>query len=325
MFQRNWSFVGVAHKILIVDDDPFIQTVVSGLLTEFGYEAVCASSGTEGLEMLSKERFSCVLLDLYMDDISGLDVLAQARETWDAQTLPILMISAEEDESSVGVALDFGANDYLIKPVDAESLRTKLAGHLPSSSSGSYEIKSVLRQSGDVIVQLAFDPRNQREVELKVTPRAEFEGQILKQISHPNVVVLHDVCLEDTPFLVTESLEGKPMSTLAGSRLVDSLVWIRELLHGLAAVHQQGYAHGAIEPANLMLTPSRQLKLTEFGSARKIESPADVRADLDACLEVLKFWRGEVAPEVEEAFQKAPSAHDLRATLRVHLNRAFVP
>jgi DNA-binding response OmpR family regulator len=322
-FERATNSGPVTNKILIVDDDPFIQTVLSGLLVEFGYAVACASSGTEGLEMLSQERYSGVLLDLYMDDISGLDVLAEAREKWDSETLPILMISAEEDESSVGVALDFGANDFLIKPINAESLRSKLKSHLSATHMGPYKLQSVLRKSDTSTVYQALDLRLQRAVEVKISPRAKAEALVLAQINHPNVVAVYDCCFEDTPFLVSEVLEGKSMSELAGARLVDALIWLRELLLGLAAVHQKGFVHAELQPSSLVLTPSKRVKLIEFGSACAIQDPADVRVDLDACLGLLKFWLGQVSAELEETVRTSSSADSLRAALRPHLNRAF--
>ena len=306
-----------------MDDDPIIMTVLSGILSESGYTVACASGGTEALRMLSQESFSCVLMDLYMDDISGLDVLMEVRQTWDSQTLPILMISSEDDDFSAAVARDFGANDYLKKPIDAESLRSKVQSHLLPTRIGPYEIQSLLRRSGQAAVYRALDVRLLRTVEVKVAPQAESEALILAQIRHPNVVVIYDIGSEPSPFLVTESLDGTPMTALAGARLTEVLGWTRGVLLGLAAVHERGYVHAALKPEHLILSPAGQVTLMDFSSARKIADPGDVRVDLPAGFDLMQFCLGEVSPELEDICRHPPTAPLLHAALRPYLSRAL--
>lgn len=106
----------VAERILVVDDDIGIGECVEMLLTAAGYECDLHHRGQAGLDRLFQKDFDLVITDLKMPDLSGLDIIAAAKEK-DRETPVILMTSFSSVETAIQ-ALRRGANDYIIKPFD---------------------------------------------------------------------------------------------------------------------------------------------------------------------------------------------------------------
>lgn len=104
--------------ILIVEDEADIQQLVSYNLIRSDFHVTCADSGEEAIEYLAKERFDCVLLDIMLPGISGLEVCAQVRKNKEAKngTTPIIMMTAKGEEEDVVTGLENGADDYITKP-----------------------------------------------------------------------------------------------------------------------------------------------------------------------------------------------------------------
>ncbi len=100
-------------KILIVEDDTFLQGLAAGRLQKDGHEVAVASNGTEGTIQAEKRGFDLVLLDLMLPEKSGFDVLRDMRDSGDMT--PVVVFSNMSDEEEIKKALDLGANSYLIK------------------------------------------------------------------------------------------------------------------------------------------------------------------------------------------------------------------
>ena len=107
-------------RILVIDDEADIREGLELLLTSEGYGVELAQNGTEGLQKMETRGYDLVLLDLMMPDISGMDVLEEARKR-DHET-PIFMITAYGSVEAAVQALKLGANDYFSKPWDNEKL-----------------------------------------------------------------------------------------------------------------------------------------------------------------------------------------------------------
>lgn len=114
------------HKLLIVDDEQDIRELLRRMLEIAGYDVIEADRGESALYALAKTQgVEMVLLDWMMPQMSGLDVLTQLRETF--PDLPVLMLSARAEQEDIIRALEFGANDYLLKPVDRDTLLLKIS------------------------------------------------------------------------------------------------------------------------------------------------------------------------------------------------------
>lgn len=130
---------GLTQKILAVDDNPQIQKLVTVNLQARGYTVRVASTGEEALELFKVGDFDLVLLDLILPGISGLDVCLLIRQQSD---VPIVVLSAREDEDLKVRALDAGADDYVTKPFSQKELLARLRAVMRRSSVNASEVKN---------------------------------------------------------------------------------------------------------------------------------------------------------------------------------------
>jgi PAS domain S-box-containing protein len=113
-------------KVLVVDDTAINRLVMSKQLSGLGYECIEATDGEHGLAQLQAHQPDVLLLDLMMPGMDGYMVTEAIRQQETASRLPIIVISALEDEASVVKALEAGADDYLPRPVKRAVLGAKL-------------------------------------------------------------------------------------------------------------------------------------------------------------------------------------------------------
>ena len=100
-------------QILIIEDDRKIQEILTEFLKEYGYEAVSAYDGIEGLDMLQKAEYDLVLLDIMLPKIDGFATLELLRKS---SNIPVIIITATEDEEYQMKGFDLEADDYIVKP-----------------------------------------------------------------------------------------------------------------------------------------------------------------------------------------------------------------
>jgi DNA-binding response OmpR family regulator len=100
-------------RILVVDDDPSVQTALRILLARDGYTVATAGNGKLALEMFAEGKFDLVVLDWMMPEMDGLETCRRLREL---SPIPILMLTARSAESDKVRVLDAGADDYVTKP-----------------------------------------------------------------------------------------------------------------------------------------------------------------------------------------------------------------
>jgi len=109
---------GVRHRLLIVDDVSDNRTLLTRRFERRGFEVVEADSGFAAIELIDKEPFDLVLLDVMMPGIDGIETLRRIRNQKSASVLPVIMVTAKTGTSHIVDALELGANDYVTKPVD---------------------------------------------------------------------------------------------------------------------------------------------------------------------------------------------------------------
>lgn len=112
--------------ILVLDDDGSVLFTLGQLLEPLNYPLRLESHADRAFAHIQKQAPALMLLDLMMPGISGFDVLRQLREQYDADQLPIVVLSARGQDKDQRVALQLGANDYLVKPCDGEELKHRL-------------------------------------------------------------------------------------------------------------------------------------------------------------------------------------------------------
>jgi CheY-like chemotaxis protein len=113
-------------KILIVDDDPMIRTIMEEMLGDT-YELTMAASGVEALESAEKFRPHLILMDMRMPGIDGCETCRQMRERESLRPAKIVLVSGEIVESERLRGLASGADDYITKPFDFAGLLAKVA------------------------------------------------------------------------------------------------------------------------------------------------------------------------------------------------------
>lgn len=147
-----------------------------------------------------------------------------------------------------------------------------------------YELQSKLGQGGMGIVYRAIDTRLGRVVALKMIPREALgrddlrkrmlrEARAAAMLNHPNVCALYDVD-DSLGFLVMECIEGASLSDVLKRGLLEpaeALNIARQIAEGLAAAHDRNIIHRDVKPANILLTPAGQVKITDFGLAKCAE------------------------------------------------------
>lgn len=133
----------MGKKILIVDDDEALVRLVDQVLTQKGYEVLKASNGQEALRLLFDQRPDLVILDVVMPRMNGWQALDRIRDVSD---IPIVILTGKRrTEEDVVRGLDYGADDYLLKPVGNRELVARVRAalrraELPSSADAKREI-----------------------------------------------------------------------------------------------------------------------------------------------------------------------------------------
>ena len=122
----------MTHQILVVDDDPHIQEVISFALKQAGHSVATASDGREGLERFSEANPDLVVLDVGMPEMDGLEFCRQVRKTSET---PILFLSARDEEIDKILGLELGGDDYVTKPFSPRELVARVRAILKRLSS----------------------------------------------------------------------------------------------------------------------------------------------------------------------------------------------
>lgn len=105
-------------KLLVVDDNEANRDMLSRRLKRIGHTVEVAVDGKQALEMLEKQTFDLILLDIMMPEISGIEVLKILRQKHSVAELPIIMVTAKDQSEDIVESLSLGANDYVTKPID---------------------------------------------------------------------------------------------------------------------------------------------------------------------------------------------------------------
>ena len=114
------------NSILIADDNEANRDVLSRRLEKQGYTVATASDGQQALDMMALEDFDLLLLDIMMPAMDGYDVLKKMRMDPKLGTLPVIVLTADNESSNVIHCIELGANDYLVKPFDMVVLRNRI-------------------------------------------------------------------------------------------------------------------------------------------------------------------------------------------------------
>jgi len=298
------------HTLLVVDDSEINRDMLRRRLERKGYRVITAENGEQALELVAREPIDLVLLDVMMPGLSGLDVLRILRKTPAGKDLPVIMATAKSESTDIVEALDAGANDYVVKPLDVPvviarveaQLRNRATAPLPETVAaepttdtvlaGKYLLESVIGSGAFGSVYRARHLGLDHRVAVKVlkagsasspeaAERFRREGVAACRVRHPNAVTVMDfgVTAGGAPFLVMELLDGRSLDAeiaraapMPASRCAEILI---PLCGVLAEAHQVGILHRDIKPANVFLHRSRigeTVKVLDFGIAKLLDA-----------------------------------------------------
>lgn len=187
--------------VLVVEDEAAIQQLVSYNLIKAGFHVTCADTGEEALEILLKEDIDCILLDLMLPGMSGLEVCEKIRNKSGktGPRVPIIMLTAKGEEEDIVEGLEFGADDYVTKPFSPKVLIARIKAVLrrgfEQSRGESEEDKAVI-----LVDDLEIN-KGRHEVKLREEP-------------------LH---LTMTEFGILALLAGKPGWVFTRQQIIDSV------------------------------------------------------------------------------------------------------
>ena len=171
---------------MVIDDNLQIQKLVAVNLQARGYGVQLGGSGEEAIDLFKVGQFDLILLDLILPGISGIDVC-----TWICQQsdIPIIVLSAREDEEVKVRALDAGADDYVTKPFSQEELLARVRAVMRRAKAGTSDKKSEIHIK-DLTVNLAAHRAYINGVDMHLT-RTEFAilGELAK---NPEAVMTHE-------------------------------------------------------------------------------------------------------------------------------------
>jgi DNA-binding response OmpR family regulator len=119
-----------AARILLVDDEQAVQTLLAYPLRKDGYDVVSALDGQEALDRFGEQRFDLVVLDIMLPKLDGIEVCRRLRAR---SHVPIIMLTAKGDEIDKVVGLEIGADDYITKPFSMREFRSRVKAALRRS------------------------------------------------------------------------------------------------------------------------------------------------------------------------------------------------
>ena len=170
----------MSQKILIVEDEPSIQSVLKELLLDAGYQVATAGDGVAGVELFSREPFDLVLLDILLPRLDGYGVCKAIRQRG---STPIIMLTALDEEEAQVKAFELRADDYITKPFSVKLVLLRVEAVLRRASGP--ETGAVLR-----FREIQLDP-DAMEVRVhgKPVPLTRIEFELLRLfLAHPGRV-----------------------------------------------------------------------------------------------------------------------------------------
>jgi two-component system phosphate regulon response regulator PhoB len=143
----------MSQKILIIEDEPDIRKTLEYNITREGYEVISASSLSEGRLKLESDSFTLLLLDLMLPDGSGLDLFRELKQDKSLSSMPVIILTAKDDEVDKVVGFELGADDYVTKPFSVRELILRVKAVLKRGERNSDNME-VQRQFGELKIDV---------------------------------------------------------------------------------------------------------------------------------------------------------------------------
>ncbi len=180
-----------AQTILVVEDEASIASFVSLYLKNAGYDVRAVSTGSAALTQVATETPALIILDLMLPDLDGIEICRRVRKTSD---VPILMLTARDEDVDKIIGLEVGADDYLTKPFNPRELVARVKSILRRATPDRREVASASLRHGDLCIDAGRREVKVGEEEIKLAPK-EFD-LLWELLDHRGLVLTRDQLLE---------------------------------------------------------------------------------------------------------------------------------
>ena len=165
-------------KILVIEDEPDIRRNLEYNLSREGFSISTAASISEANTLLASTDYNLILLDLMLPDGSGLDLCKSIKSNSDTESIPIIILTAKDDEVDKVVGFELGADDYVTKPFSVRELILRVKAVLKRGSKKK-EIVEVVRQFGDLKIDVDSHEVHVDDTKINLTA---LEFRLLRQL-----------------------------------------------------------------------------------------------------------------------------------------------
>jgi DNA-binding response OmpR family regulator len=179
------------QTVLVVEDEASIASFVAMYLKNAGYVVRVAATGGDALEQVSSEVPALIVLDLMLPDIDGVEICRRIRQDSD---VPILMLTARDEDVDKIIGLEVGADDYLTKPFNPRELVARVKSVLRRTAPEGRRVESKQIRHGDLVVDAGSREVHVGDEEVQLAPK-EFE-LLWELLDHRGLVLTRDQLLE---------------------------------------------------------------------------------------------------------------------------------
>jgi two-component system phosphate regulon response regulator PhoB len=180
--------------ILVVEDDPEIQELLSLSLSKEGWKLIQVKTGEEGLKVLKTKKVNCILLDIMLPGMDGLNVLKKIKDIEQCRNIPVIMTTAKSEEADVITGLELGADDYVVKPYSPKVLIARIRAGLRRQEEDGVKKTGTVWQQGEIKLDSARHVVfcGEKQLDLFAT-----EFSLLKHfLSNPEIVFSRNQIIE---------------------------------------------------------------------------------------------------------------------------------
>ena len=229
--------------VLVVEDDPSSRELLERRITAAGYAVATASRGSECRAYFQSHTPDAVLLDICLPDATGLDLLKEIRSKWSRQAMPVLLVTALGEDDDILAGIEAGANDYVVKPINASILLARLEVNLNLKAAVTNLEQTVARRTRELIdtnadLEVEITARRRKEEELKQKQEQLIQSEkmrslgvlasgIAHEVNNPNHVILSSA---DTLLQLIEHVNTEGGQQGGANTGLDTA---RELLHAI--------------------------------------------------------------------------------------------
>src|SRR5215218_1576838 len=180
-----------SQTILVVEDEASIASFVSLYLKNAGYAVKTAATGAEAMQHLAAGAPELIVLDLMLPDVDGIELCRRVRQRWD---VPILMLTARDEDIDKIIGLEVGADDYMTKPFNPRELVARIKSILRRATTERRDGENAELRHGDLLIDSSRREVKVGDTEIQLAPK-EFD-LLWELLDHRGIVLTRDQLLE---------------------------------------------------------------------------------------------------------------------------------